>query len=434
MTNETFCSGDPFWANACVGNNGVVNYIVYAEGFSKAANILLQYILNTNGKGVDSFIYPVCFNMRHSSELRLKGAVEELSKLSVLQYKELPKFDLEGSHDIGDIWNYYKEQSEYLDERFKKINAFMEQTILDIANIDPTGQTFRYPYSTDKEKHLAKQSIINCVVLYEKFNALEQNFGRLYDLTNELVDEYKLGSFTKKLSRSQIFKLAKDLPMRDQWAGELDRELLKKKYSLSSNKDFYKAIDIIIDHYETSALIGIRKNLIALDDGLIKYLCDIWVKFNPEFRGLYNQELDFDSLDDRDSLMRDINEIKRRQKLKDYWRPILMKKLTKEHVADLMALYYFARDDLKYSENYLKFYDSFKNDLIDNETVLDKFDHVFSKPEFLVQIVIALFFLYQTDLAEELASKYLLEDCTDRVTQAKTRELFVKWEYLDYSI
>ncbi|MBS7837347.1 hypothetical protein [Wohlfahrtiimonas chitiniclastica] len=430
MSNETFCFGGQTWANACVGDNGWISYITYAEGFSKAANLLLQYVLAKKGRDVDSFIYPICFNMRHSAELRLKGAIEELLKLSVLQDGNLPRFNLEVSHDIGNIWNYYKEQSEYLDIRFMRVNALMEQTILDIAEIDPKGQTFRYPYDINKKKHLADQSIINCLVLYQKFKILEENFNTLYCLTNELIKEYKLGTFTKKLSRSQIFKLAKDLPVYTQWSADLDKEFLKERYSLSSN-DLVKAIDIIKVHYETSALIGIKKDLVALDDDLIKDLCDIWVKFNPEFSNLYNQELNFDSFDD---FMRDIDDMRRHQELKDYWYPILMTRLTKEHIADLAALYYFARDDLKYSERYLKFYEYHKKDLVNEEKILDKFNHIFSKPEFLTQIVIALFFLYQTDLATELASKYSLEDCTDRVVQAKSRELFVKWEYLDYEI
>ena len=78
MKNQTFTGSDPTWANACVGENGSPNYIQYSKGYSKAANLLLNNVLNTRGKEVDLYIYPICFNMRHSIELRVKGAIQEM--------------------------------------------------------------------------------------------------------------------------------------------------------------------------------------------------------------------------------------------------------------------------------------------------------------------------------------------------------------------
>jgi len=45
--------------------------------------------------------------MRHSIELRLKGAIEEIIKISKLKGKNL-EFDLSGSHDIGNIWEFFQ--------------------------------------------------------------------------------------------------------------------------------------------------------------------------------------------------------------------------------------------------------------------------------------------------------------------------------------
>lgn len=82
MKNQTFTGSDPTWANACVGENGSPNYIQYSKGYSKAANLLLNNVLNTRGKEVDLYIYPICFNMRHSIELRVKGAIQEITELA----------------------------------------------------------------------------------------------------------------------------------------------------------------------------------------------------------------------------------------------------------------------------------------------------------------------------------------------------------------
>ena len=43
MDNKTFTGSGPTWANACVGDNGQPNYIEYSKGYSKAANLLLNW-------------------------------------------------------------------------------------------------------------------------------------------------------------------------------------------------------------------------------------------------------------------------------------------------------------------------------------------------------------------------------------------------------
>ncbi|WP_138726047.1 hypothetical protein [Pseudomonas lactis] len=104
MTNKnpTFHGAEPSWANACVGNNGQPSYVEYSEGFSKAANILIDLVIKDRSihLSVDEFVYPVCFNMRHSVELRLKGAIDEL--IEIAKFKNINiQFNSSGSHDIN---------------------------------------------------------------------------------------------------------------------------------------------------------------------------------------------------------------------------------------------------------------------------------------------------------------------------------------------
>lgn len=190
--NQTFICAEPSWANACVGENGNPSYVQYAMGFSQAANLLIDQVIEDDIKyPVDDFIYPVCFNMRHSVELRLKGAITDLQRLEKIAGKNLD-FDLSGSHDIGRIWDFFKTKSEEFDSRYRAINQNIEPTILDIADIDATGQTFRYPVSTESQKHLVEVGCINFVVLKERFNALEAHLDTLLDLNDFLVLEYEL--------------------------------------------------------------------------------------------------------------------------------------------------------------------------------------------------------------------------------------------------
>lgn len=84
----------------------------------------------------------------------------------------------------------------------------------------------------------------------------------LIRLTELLIDEYKLGTFTTKLSRVQIFQLVKELPPCDHWHQKSFTDIktkLKTNYNLSNN-DFSKVVTQIKNNYELSYKIGVQKS------------------------------------------------------------------------------------------------------------------------------------------------------------------------------
>lgn len=430
MTNQTFTGSDPTWANACVGDNGQPNYIEYSKGYSKAANLLLNYVLNSKGEQIDHLIYPICFNMRHSIELRLKGAIEEISSLSKIKNIKLLTFDLIGSHNIGNIWKYFKENSKILDIRFKTVNEKLDATIVNIAEIDSTGQTFRYPFNNENKKHLVDQKIINCAILKIKFNELEKNLDDLIHLTDLLIDEYKLGTFTKKFSRVQIFQFVKELPPIDQWDKSAFIELknkLKANYNLSNN-DFSKITDQIKNNYELSHKIGLKKNLVFLSDCDVLEICDIWITyFEPKFRDLYNQT----DLTSEDNSSDPIEEWIKNAELHKKGMTLLENKLLVDYVADLQALYYLSIDQHQYSENYMFRFKYFQNEAKYND-LSNSLDHLLSKSTFLEELLKSLFFLNQRDLAERIIQIYDLETIFDFISQARLEKFFKHFELLGY--
>ncbi|MBV7307632.1 hypothetical protein KVY11_02890 [Acinetobacter sp. CWB-G5] len=430
MTNQTFTGSDPTWANACVGENGSPNYIQYSKGYSKAANLLLNNVLNTRGKEVDLYIYPICFNMRHSIELRIKGAIQEFSELARIKKKKQPSFDLISSHDIGNIWSYFKTNSEILDIRFKTVNDKLDATIIDMAEIDSTGQTFRYPLNNENKKHLVDQKIINCAILKIKFNELEKHLDDLILLTNLLIDEYKLGTFTSKLSRAQIFNFAKILPSYHEWSKISFKEIredLKYNYNLSNN-DFSKILNYIKNNYELSYKIGLKKNLAFLGDTDILEICDIGVTyFEPKFRELYNHT----DLASEDNSSDQIEAWITNAELHKKGMTLLRNKLSADYVADLQALYYLSIDQHQYSENYMFRFKNFQNEAR-YKILSDSLDHLLSKSTFLEELLKRLFFLDQIDLAEKIIQIYDLETIFDFIPQARIGKFFKHFELLGY--
>lgn len=428
-SNNTFRGAEPTWANACVGNNGNPSYVEYSKGFSQAANILIKVVLSGRGLefNVDDLIYPVCFNMRHSVELRLKGAIEELEGIAKNRGVRI-EFDSSTSHDIGKIWEFFKATSESLDYRFRPINKLIEPTVTDIANIDATGQTFRYPVSNESQKHLTEVSVINFGILLREFSELENNLDKLHEINMYLCEEYGRGTYTNKLNRAQIYKIARQLPPKSTWVtGALDilKVKIRTEYGLSSN-DFGKALDKIREHHYLSTLIGDPVPLLGVSDAQVLDYFDHWVKRHP----IDNDAPDFETFDfSEGSVEKMIADMESSARIwTDVWGEIY-KSLTPEMVAGLRSLFYFARDR-RYVEYYKIIYDYELEEQRLPDEMERGFKHLFDKTNGLENVIISLFALGRVDLAETLLAKHgpnysFIED-------ARSGALFAYPDYADY--
>ncbi|CCN63532.1 conserved hypothetical protein [Vibrio nigripulchritudo POn4] len=434
--NATFCGGESTWANACVGDNGLPSYVEYAMGFSKAANLIIDQVLNTRDVdlSVDEMVYPVCFNMRHSIELRLKGAIEALEVIGKMKSVGV-EFNYSGSHDLGNIWAFFKDTSENLDLRYKNVNNQIEPTILDVAEVDATGQTFRYAFDTDSQRHLTEVGIINFVVLKERFNALEEGLDRLLRLTEYLTEEYLLNTFTKKLSRCQLFSLANDLPPRAVWVNESFRETkqtLKDKYSLSS-QDLSFAINVIQSNYELAYRIDAPLPLKGLDENDLLWFLDFWMELHPN---ILNRRTEPDLSDTKPDITSMIESLSRDNEFKKNFWERECGYLTPEKLAGLNALFYYGYCK-QFSETYVQAYtrelinaqEAFNNRDVD---IWENFMHIADKTNYFDHLVMSLFALLYDELAEFLVEVYGVTSAFTWLDRARSREMFCLPEVAGY--
>lgn len=284
FANKTFRGSEPTWANACVGENGAPGIIDYASGFAAAANALLDSAIATQGieLTVDTLVYPVCFTMRHAIELFLKSAAVDLIRIGEMRGVGLPSFSDKESHDLGVIWRYVKGHALTTDERLAEIVRGLDEYVLDVAAMDASGQVFRYPFDLENKKYLTKIGIINFLVLKVRFNEVERLLLALSRMTEKLVEEYRWGTFTKKLSRHQLRQLATELPPRSAWQeASFDdvKATLMAKYKLSSN-DFSKALKLIQQRHEMAACIGIQVPIPGFTLEALQRFFDHWCEVN----------------------------------------------------------------------------------------------------------------------------------------------------------
>jgi len=435
--NTTFVGGDPIWANACVGENGFPGYWEYAKGFSQAATTLIDLVLSERGLkfSVDEMIYPVCFNMRHSVELRLKGAIEELTLIEKCRSRDL-QFDLAGSHDIGNIWSFFVNWAPVVDDRYDSIISRLDTKIVDIAEIDATGQTFRYPLNTESQKHLVDVSIINFVVLKRSFAELEAVLDDLHRLNKYLRDEYRWGSFTKRLSRKNIFKIASLLPPRVTWTNEsfdTTKEAIKKRFNIGS-KELSESIKLIEAHFELASEIEMSIPLLGVEEDYINEFFGHWFK-------KHNLPSDKEPIDVKGSEwcadeMFDAF-LKVSETRTEVWGSI-KSDLTPEKLAGLSALFYFARE-LDFSERYVQIYSldlqeakaSFAHS---EDSIKSQYFHLFGKANAVYNILRSLYFLRKGEFADQLVATYRLDEKFSWLDEARTQALFRKPDYCGYSI
>lgn len=270
--------------NACVGDNGCPDLYFYADGFADSVFLLIDALTSGQKAMLDTLIYPICFNLRHSVELTIKGQIEDLSRLAKLRKQPLaPDTEVDkvlNQHDILKLWAFFSGHAVAFDRRYKEKLSALEPLIRCIGETDPTGQTFRYSYSTEAKKHLTDVSVINVLVLRDQFRVIREQLEELAGLTQWLEREYSTGVFTKNLSREDLHATAVQLPPRHSWsdpAAGLDDiiQTIKSENDIGS-RELTEALNMIQGCRDLARIIGLPVTIpgLAMSDLLI--LNDFW--------------------------------------------------------------------------------------------------------------------------------------------------------------
>ncbi|SJM38452.1 hypothetical protein A1019T_02445 [Psychrobacter pasteurii] len=249
--------------NACVGNNGWRGMFSYIEGYQSATLVMLESVLSQYGSNIDfnapkqaflwnndTSIYPILFTARHFIEIYIKQKIHTINYLKV---KDNINEKLIKTHNIQELWNTFVDIVERTHD--SRLAIYIEKIapyIQDFNHIDPTGETFRYPFSLEGSMHLEDMGVINILNFYKRFNELSKICEVFTYEMDALVDEYKTGTYTKNLSRKNIEGIAQELPVYGEWNKPSFSDIkksLKTKLSIGS-KELSQAIDIIKNHIE----------------------------------------------------------------------------------------------------------------------------------------------------------------------------------------
>lgn len=249
--------------NACVGNNGWRGMFSHIDGYQSATLVMLESILSQYIPDIDdnrpehaflwnndTSVYPILFTARHFIEIYIKQKIDSINYLKV---KENIDEKLVKTHNIEKLWSIFVDIVERTHD--SRLAIYIEKIapyIQDFNRIDPTGETFRYPYSSKGAIHLEGTGVIGLFNFYNRFIELSEICKVFTYEMDSLVDEYKAKTFTKRLSRKDIEGIAQELPIFEEWTNPSFSNIkagLKAKLSIGS-KELSEAINIIQNHIE----------------------------------------------------------------------------------------------------------------------------------------------------------------------------------------
>lgn len=260
--NKTF-TGSNLSFNACVGYNGYTDLLTYSLGYDEFVKLGIQNINNPN-INIDFIVYPLVYNARHRIELFIKHQLLLILhiKRNILQLQD--NQNIPGIHEISILWTKLKEEIDKFEPRYNEIISKIDEYIDDFAEIDDTGEVFRYPNKKNNDKHLANLAHVNLLSFKTRYLELTELFYDMKSFSLFIFEEYEQKTFagnlvTGFLSREKIKELAKDLPQINEWANKEEFNKIKgqiiTKYSISS-KTLGQAINIIKSNREFSFSIG----------------------------------------------------------------------------------------------------------------------------------------------------------------------------------
>ncbi|MFI9010561.1 hypothetical protein ACIGNX_25330 [Actinosynnema sp. NPDC053489] len=154
-------------------------WVGYVRGYREAADLLLAQV-ERHDKSADSLVYPFVMCWRHHVELQLKSVI-----LQVQDYDRKPRGFLK-SHKLDILWNSLRKslRAIFPDENIENV----ERLLLQLQEVDPTSEHFRYPVTVNGEDTLTSLDRLPMREFHQEMEGLSNFFEgaatALYEMTS----------------------------------------------------------------------------------------------------------------------------------------------------------------------------------------------------------------------------------------------------------
>lgn len=192
LTKEELITRKPFSHFGWEGI-GAFSFFTISDGYWESAKMLLEKMKkeSNNFAIVDSLVYPLFFNYRHSIETYLKllffkyGEQTEAARCSFLEL----------GHDLQNLWANLRP---YLNKGKKHVGSSInldavEHYIKSINGFDPDSMVMRYPIEKNLKANKEHEYHFDFINFGERMNELCASLRQLdYDLSNQMLETASL--------------------------------------------------------------------------------------------------------------------------------------------------------------------------------------------------------------------------------------------------
>lgn len=231
----------------------------------------------------------------------------------------------------------------------------------------------------------------------------------------DLLDEYRWGTFTLKLSRHQLHRIAAELPARSTWSEESFEQVrndLKAKFELS-NRELSKALSMIQERHEMAARIGIQVPIPGLSQSALEFFLDRWSQVN-------DVQLVINPPPPSLTSGWDINEVLEADRKLEASAEALAKEINLAELAPLRALLYF-EDEAPVSEAFARLLAICQREMslleADPDVLIQSLKEMLENIRVFERILYSLDFLGQRDIVEHVIKRYGLEPARSRLLE-----------------
>ncbi|PSV16518.1 hypothetical protein C0W59_07455 [Photobacterium kishitanii] len=400
--------------------------------------------------------------MRHAVELQLKKVWKDLSILAKYRkvrltdhkndkikasltlrgkIKYFPDLDEASTHDLRIIWNLIEEYAPLIDTRFIKLIGILTPFINDIAEMDSTGQTFRYPASNESQVHLDDTPLINIEILKVRFTNLVKVLKFLEEVSEEMIYEYSWSSITNNLSHFDIIQATyhtADFLGYGAPYYKVAKVSTLKKFNISSN-EYSQLIKISAKDKTINHILNIDNQPEYLDFRTLVSFFDILDKVYPmvDYVKKYTRSSTSSIFDIHTAFEEEIRKMDvKRQAIED-----VSEKITLHQIAEIYSLYEFHRQPC-----YMGIFESELKKNIDELEVYQVCSrtketncfirHFFEKSNLISGVLTGMWRLNMKPLVKELIGNYNLASVPwyDKLVRDEVRSGLTEYDWFESKI
>lgn len=213
--------------------NGALSFVSISDGYWDAAKILLGRMFSESQRidVIDTLIYPLFFNYRHSIETYLKALFFDHGNKTDVERQKFIKL----GHNLQSLWSYLRPT---LDAGKKHVGSpvnldAIEHYIKEINKFDPDSMVMRYPINKDLKVNKGHQYRLDFIHFGERMNELCDSLRQLnHDISNQMDESATPEELNEYL---EVFTKYKDEI--DGFLSLLEKD--SKEECKESGKDFF---------------------------------------------------------------------------------------------------------------------------------------------------------------------------------------------------